>query len=144
MNSGTSAGGSSRGEVDRAAVAAAVGEKLGLDRVYAEQSPDGKLAIVKSLRAQPHLQPVVMVGDGINDAPALALADVGIALGSAGATVSSETADVVVLVDRIDRVVDAVKIGRPSLALRIRGVHRRARRLPVPPPVRKLLGAAIT
>jgi len=102
---------------DRAAVAAAVGEKLGLDRVYAEQSPDGKLAIVKSLRAQPHLQPVVMVGDGINDAPALALADVGIALGSAGATVSSETADVVVLVDRIDRVVDAVKIGRRSLAI---------------------------
>jgi len=102
---------------DRAAVANAVGEQLGLDRVYAEQSPEGKLEIVRSLREQPELGPVVMVGDGVNDAPALALADVGIALGSAGATVSSETADVVVLVDRIDRVADAVMIGRRSLAI---------------------------
>jgi phosphoglycolate phosphatase-like HAD superfamily hydrolase len=92
-----------------------VGRELGVDRVYAEQTPEQKLEIVRALQRQPELRAIVMVGDGINDAPALALADVGIAMGSAGATVSSETADAVVLVDRVDRIADAIRFGRRAL-----------------------------
>ena len=100
---------------DKASVADVVGQTLGVDRVYAEQTPEEKLEVVRALHARPDLRGVVMVGDGINDAPALALADVGIAMGSAGATVSSESADAVILVDRVDRVADAIRIGRRSL-----------------------------
>jgi heavy metal translocating P-type ATPase len=102
---------------DRAAVAEEIGREVGVDRVYAEQTPEEKLELVRSLQADGALRPVVMVGDGVNDAPALALADVGIAMGSAGATVASETADAVILVDRVERVADAVRIGRRSLAI---------------------------
>jgi heavy metal translocating P-type ATPase len=100
---------------DRRSVAERVGRELGVDRVYAEQSPEDKLEVVRRLRGTAELQPVVMVGDGVNDAPALALADLGIAMGAAGATVSSETADAVITVDRVDRVADAVHIGRRAL-----------------------------
>ena len=100
---------------DRRSVAERVGRELGLDRVYAELSPEEKLEIVRRIRADQHLRKVVMVGDGVNDAPALALADVGVAMGAAGATVSAETADAVITVDRIDRVADAVHAGRRSL-----------------------------
>jgi heavy metal translocating P-type ATPase len=102
---------------DRVVLANAVGEELGLDRVYAEQSPKDKLSVVRALRETPRLAPVVMVGDGINDAPALALADVGVAMGGAGATVSAETADAVITVDRIDRVADAIAIGRRTVGI---------------------------
>ena len=62
---------------DRRSVAERVGRELGVDRVYAEQSPEEKLEVVRSLRERDDLRPVIMVGDGINDAPALALADLG-------------------------------------------------------------------
>jgi heavy metal translocating P-type ATPase len=100
---------------DRRSVAERVGRQLGVDRVYAEQSPGDKLDVVRSLRDDASLAPVIMVGDGVNDAPALALADLGIAMGTAGATVSAQTADAVITVDRIDRVADAVHTGRRSL-----------------------------
>jgi heavy metal translocating P-type ATPase len=102
---------------DREAVADAVGATLGVDRTYAELTPEEKVAIVRELRSDESLVPVVMVGDGINDAPALARADVGIALGAGGATVASQTADAVVIQDRVDRVVDALAIGRRSLGI---------------------------
>ena len=102
---------------DRRSVAARVGRELGIDRVYAEQSPEAKLDVVRSLRTRPDLSPVIMVGDGVNDAPALAIADLGIAMGAAGATVSSETADAVITVDRVDRVADAVHVGRRAVSI---------------------------
>lgn len=107
---------------DRRAIAARIGARLGVDRVYAEQSPEDKLEVVEAIRADPRLGPVVMVGDGVNDAPALALADVGVALGAAGATVSADTADAVITVDRIGRVADAVAIGRRSLRIATQSV----------------------
>jgi P-type E1-E2 ATPase len=102
---------------DRRDVAMAVAGQAGLDRVYPEQSPEDKLAVVRAARERPDGRPVVMVGDGVNDAPALALADVGIALAGDSRTVSSETADAVITVDRIDRVAEAVRIGRRSLKI---------------------------
>jgi heavy metal translocating P-type ATPase len=102
---------------DEAAPANAVAREAGIDRVYADCSPEEKLEVVKAMRRAPELRPVVMVGDGVNDAPALALADVGIAMAAQGATVSSETADAVIADDRVDRVADAVRIGRRALGI---------------------------
>jgi heavy metal translocating P-type ATPase len=102
---------------DRGAVAERIAAETGLDQVFAEQSPEQKLDVVRGMRADPELAPVVMVGDGVNDAPALALADVGIAMAGPGATISSETADAVITVDRIDRVAAAVTIGRRALGI---------------------------
>jgi heavy metal translocating P-type ATPase len=102
---------------DASAAAETIGREAGVDRVYGGLVPEQKLEIVRSLQQRADLRPVVMVGDGINDAPALAAADVGIAMGSAGATISSETADAVILVDRVDRVADAVAIGRRAFRI---------------------------
>ncbi len=102
---------------DRLSVAEPIAAETGLDRLYAEQSPEDKLDIVRDMRSHPELAPVVMVGDGVNDAPALALADVGIAMSGPGATVSSDTADAVITVDRIDRVATAVSVGRRALRI---------------------------
>jgi len=102
---------------DRRSVAERIGRQLGVDRVYAEQSPEDKLAVIHRLRDDASLRPVMMVGDGVNDAPALAMADLGVAMGAAGATVSSETADAVITVDRVDRVADLVHVGRRSLGI---------------------------
>ncbi len=102
---------------DRREVAERVATAAGIDRVYWDQAPEQKLEVVRAMQHDPDRAPVVMVGDGINDAPALALADVGIAMGSAGATVSSEAADAVIMVPQIGRVVTALRVGRRSLAI---------------------------
>jgi P-type E1-E2 ATPase len=106
---------------DRIEVAREVASALGIEEVYAEQHPEDKLGIVRDARDRSD-GAVVMAGDGINDAPALALADVGIAMAGKGATVSSETADVVVVTDRADRIPLAVRIGRRSLRIATQSV----------------------
>ena len=96
---------------DRSEVAEPVGAVIGVDEVLAERSPAEKVEAVRLARAS---GPTIMVGDGINDAPALALADVGVALGARGATASSEAADVVLNVNRLDRLGEAMVIARRS------------------------------
>lgn len=92
---------------DRTTPAHEVATVLGLDEVHAEQEPADKVAVVRRERAG---AVTVMVGDGVNDAPALAAADVGVALGARGTTASSEAADVVLTADRIDPLADAVDV----------------------------------
>jgi heavy metal translocating P-type ATPase len=104
---------------DRAEVAETVGAVLGVDDVFAGRSPAEKLDVA---RAESGRAPTIMVGDGINDAPALARADVGVAMGARGATASSETADVVLAVDRLERVGEARSIARRSLDIALQSV----------------------
>ena len=96
---------------DREEVAKRVTEGLDLDGVRAELTPDQKVLLVLTERKD---GPVMMVGDGVNDAPALAAADVGVAMGARGAAASAEAADVVLLVDRIDRLGPGIEIARRS------------------------------
>ncbi len=104
---------------DRIEVAEAIGAVIGVDEVLAERSPADKLDAVRTERAGGG---TVMVGDGINDAPALALADVGVAMGARGATASTETADIVLTVDRLDRLGEAHVLARRSRRIALESV----------------------
>jgi heavy metal translocating P-type ATPase len=96
---------------DRPEPAREVATVLGLDHVYAGQSPADKVAAVRDERKR---AVTVMVGDGVNDAPALAAATVGVAMGARGSTASSEAADIVLTTDRLDRLADAMDTARWS------------------------------
>jgi heavy metal translocating P-type ATPase len=98
--------------------ARAIARELGITEVHAECLPADKVRIVAA--ASP--RPVVMVGDGVNDAPVLAAADVGIAMGARGSTAASESADVVILVDDISRVATAVTIARRTVMIAVQSI----------------------
>ncbi len=104
---------------DRVEVAERVTEGLGLDALRAGLTPDQKVLLVLTERKD---GPVMMVGDGVNDAPALAAADVGVAMGARGAAASAEAADVVLLVDRIDRLRSGIEIARRSRRIAVESV----------------------
>ena len=104
---------------DRRAVAEAVTKGLGLDAVRAELTPDQKVLLVLSERKS---GPVMMVGDGVNDAPALAAADIGVAMGARGAAASAEAADVVLLVDRLDRLLPGIEVAQGARRIALQSV----------------------
>ena len=104
---------------DRAEAAETIGAALDLDAVLADRVPADKVDAVATER---RLASTVMVGDGINDAPALAAADVGVAMGARGASASSEAADVVILDDRLDRVAAAIAIARRTRAIALQSI----------------------
>jgi len=105
---------------DRREVAEAVTVGLSIDALRTELTPDQKILVVLSERKN---GPVMMAGDGVNDAPALAAADVGLAMGARGAAVSAEVADVVLLVDQLDRIVPAIEIAQRSRSIAVQSVY---------------------
>jgi Zn2+/Cd2+-exporting ATPase len=98
---------------DAGPVAHAIAGDIGIEEVRAELSPEDKLLAVRELQADGHV--VAMLGDGVNDAPALAAADVGIAMGATGTPVAIETADVALTSDRLPRVAEALTLSRRTI-----------------------------
>jgi heavy metal translocating P-type ATPase len=104
---------------DHPVVARSVGMAIGVDDILAEAAPEEKVLLLQELQREGI---TTMVGDGINDAPALAAADVGVAMGARGATASSEASDVVLVVDRLQRLVDAISIAQRSRRIAVQSV----------------------
>lgn len=105
---------------DRRDVADTVTAGIELDAVRADLTPDQKVMVVLSERKA---GAVMMVGDGVNDAPALAAADIGVAMGARGAAASAEAADVVLLVDQLDRIVPAIEIAQRAKFIALESVY---------------------
>jgi Cd2+/Zn2+-exporting ATPase len=99
---------------DAPLVANAIGEATGVNEVHAGLLPEDKLVVVQELQRQGHI--VAMVGDGVNDAPALATADIGVAMGAAGSAVAVETADIALMGDNLLKLPEAISLARRTVA----------------------------
>jgi heavy metal translocating P-type ATPase len=104
---------------DREDVVAAIARQLGIAESFGELDPAAKVAVVRKERER---APVMMVGDGVNDAPALASANVGVAMGAHGSAASSESADIVLLVDRLDNLTMAVRVAHRTRRIALQSV----------------------
>ena len=103
---------------DRKQVGEAVSKELGLDNVYAELLPDGKVEKIEELlKEKSEKGKLAFVGDGINDAPVLALADIGIAMGGLGADSAIEAADIVIMTDEPSKIVKAIKLSKKTMRI---------------------------
>jgi len=98
---------------DDARTARAIAAEAGLTKVHADLLPEDKLSIIRQLRKDGHV--VAMVGDGINDAPALAAADIGLAMGAAGTDVAIETADIALMTDDLLKIPEAIRLSKATL-----------------------------
>lgn len=103
---------------DGRSTAESIAREVGIDEVRAELLPGEKVELAAQMRPRP----MMMVGDGINDAPVLAASDIGVAMGARGATAAGEAADVVILVDSLAKVIDAVSIGRHTLRVALTAI----------------------
>ena len=99
---------------DNDIAAKVLGEKLGVDKSYGSLLPEDKVALIKSYKEKAK---VAMVGDGINDAPALAIADVGIAMGGTGSDLAVETSDITLLSDDIVRIEETIGLSKKTLKI---------------------------
>jgi len=103
---------------DARETAASIGQEVGIDEIHAELLPAQKVELARQFRPRP----MMMIGDGVNDAPVLASADIGIAMGARGATAAGDAADIVILVDSLARVADAVIIGRQTMSIALTAI----------------------
>ena len=100
---------------DKDSVAKEIAEQVGINKVFADCLPQDKIKHLKDIGIQD--RPVLMVGDGVNDAPALVTADVGIAMGAHGSTAASENADVVIMKDDLSKVVQVIAIAKHTMKI---------------------------
>lgn len=100
---------------DQRETAQEIAQKLGLTEVFAQCRPQDKIALIK--QAKPQIRPLIMVGDGVNDAPAIAAADIGVAMGATGASAASQTADVVIVKNDLHALLNAIEISRYTMKI---------------------------